>query len=86
MQVAKRILELLPAELASLTAPETEAGEFLHHRQFFAVWAALARARECAALEQPQMNKESRAEWLTDYKVCPFSFVSCASRHEHESN
>ena len=67
MQVAKRILELLPAELASLAAPETEATEFLHHRQFFAVWAALARARECAALEQPQMNKDTRAAWLADY-------------------
>ena len=71
VQVALRLLEMLPPELASLTEPEEEATEQLHYRQFFAAWSALTRVRACAALEQPHMNKESRASWLADYKVHP---------------
>ena len=60
---------MLPPELGSLQDPEDEATEYMHYRQFFGVWETLARVVECAALEQPQMNKESRASWLADYRV-----------------
>ncbi|KAH9940156.1 nuclear pore protein 84/107 [Epithele typhae] len=69
VQVAKNLLDMLPPELGTLPEPEDEATEFMHYRQFFAVWDSLARVGECAALEQPQMNKESRASWLGDYRT-----------------
>ena len=69
MQVAKILLDMLPPDLGTLRDPEEEATEYMHYRQFFGVWDALARVVECEALEQPQMNKETRAAWLDDYKV-----------------
>ncbi|KAI0350765.1 hypothetical protein OH77DRAFT_1412455 [Trametes cingulata] len=69
VQVAKTVLEMLPPELGTLREPEEEATEYMHYRQFFGVWEALARVAECEALEQPQMNKETRAAWLSDYKT-----------------
>lgn len=60
---------MLPPELGTLREPEEEATEYMHYRQFFGVWDALARVTECEALEQPQMNKDTRAAWLSDYKV-----------------
>ena len=59
---------MLPPELGSLQDPEDEATEYMHYRQFFGVWETLARVVECAALEQPQMNKDTRAAWLADYR------------------
>ena len=79
MHVAKGVLEMLPPELGALQDPVEEATELLHYRLFFAVWDALARAQECAALEQPQMNKESRASWLADYRVRRHPFLSLPS-------
>ncbi|KAI0668046.1 nuclear pore protein 84/107 [Trametes maxima] len=69
VQVAKSLLEMLPPELGTLREPEEEAAEYMHYCQFFGVWDALARVGECEALEQPQMNKDTRAAWLDDYKT-----------------
>ncbi|KAI0773023.1 nuclear pore protein 84/107 [Trametes elegans] len=69
VQVAKLVLEMLPPDLGSLHDPEEEATEYMHYRQFFGVWEALARVVECEVLEQPQMNKDTRAAWLSDYKT-----------------
>ncbi|KAI9065014.1 hypothetical protein FKP32DRAFT_1675146 [Trametes sanguinea] len=69
VQIAKTLLDMLPPELGTLREPEEEATEYMHYRQFFAVWDALARVVECEALEQPQMNKDTRAAWLSDYKT-----------------
>lgn len=33
------------------------------------VWEALDRVVECQALEVPQMTMDTRAAWLSDYKV-----------------
>lgn len=41
----------------------------MHYRQLFMVWEALKRVVECQALEVPQMTKDTRAAWLSDYKV-----------------
>ena len=60
---------MLPPELGSLRDPEDEATEYMQYRQFFGVWETFSRVVECEALEQPQMNKETRAAWLSDYKV-----------------
>ncbi len=68
MQLAKGLLDMLPPELGSLQDPEDQATEYMHYRQFFAVWETFARVVECQALERPQMNKETRASWLSDYK------------------
>ena len=77
--MAKTLLELLPPELGSLQDPEEQATEYMHYRRFLAVWEALARVVECQALEQPQMNKETRAAWLSDYKVrrCVVARMTC---------
>ncbi|TFK77939.1 hypothetical protein K466DRAFT_124153 [Polyporus arcularius HHB13444] len=59
---------MLPPELGTLQDPEDQATEYMHYRQFFGVWETFARVVECQALEQPQMNKETRVAWLNDYK------------------
>ncbi|KAH9929251.1 nuclear pore protein 84/107 [Fomitopsis serialis] len=69
VQVAKVLLEMLPADLSSIREPEEFATEHLHYRQFFVVWESLARVVECQALESPSMNRETRAAWLDDYKL-----------------
>ncbi|RDX54330.1 hypothetical protein OH76DRAFT_1341693 [Lentinus brumalis] len=68
LQLAKNLLEMLPPELGTLQDPEDQATEYMHYRQFFGVWETFARVVECQALEQPQMNKETRVAWLNDYK------------------
>ncbi|KAI0942549.1 hypothetical protein AcW1_003147 [Taiwanofungus camphoratus] len=69
VQVAKALLDMLPPELGTIRDPEEQATEYLHYRQFFVVWELLTRVVECQALEMPQMNKDSRAAWLSDYKI-----------------
>ncbi|GJE90630.1 nuclear pore complex protein [Phanerochaete sordida] len=68
VQVAKSAMEQLPTELNTIRDPEERSIEFLHYRQFFMVWDALERVVETQALEVPQMTRESRAEWLADYR------------------
>jgi nuclear pore complex protein Nup107 len=69
VQVAQKLLVLLPLELASISEPEERATEYLHYRQFFIIWDTLERVVECQALETPQMNRNTRAAWLDDYRV-----------------
>lgn len=75
VQVAQRLLVMLPLELASISEPEERATEYLHYRQFFIIWDTLERVVECQALETPQMNRNTRAAWLEDYRVCGFSII-----------
>ncbi|KAI0739444.1 nuclear pore protein 84/107 [Daedaleopsis nitida] len=65
--ILRYLLDVAP-ELGSLRDPEEEATEYMQYRQFFGVWETFARVVECEALDQPQMNKETRAAWLSDYK------------------
>ena len=67
--MAKSVLELLPPELSSIKDPEERSNEYIHYRQFFQVWETLDRVVECQALEVPQMTKDTRAAWLSDYTV-----------------
>ncbi|KAJ7272963.1 nuclear pore protein 84/107 [Mycena rebaudengoi] len=69
VQVAQKLLVLLPLELASISEPEERATEYLHYRQFFIIWDTLERVVECQALETPQMNRNTRAAWLDDYRA-----------------
>ncbi|KAJ7494494.1 nuclear pore protein 84/107 [Mycena galericulata] len=69
VQVAQRLLVMLPLELASISEPEERATEYLHYRQFFIIWDTLERVVECQALETPQMNRNTRAAWLEDYRA-----------------
>lgn len=69
VQLAQQLLNMLPAELASVGEPEDQATEYLHYRQFFSIWATLERIVECQALEVSTMNRDTRNTWLQDYKV-----------------
>ncbi|KAF7323271.1 Nuclear pore complex protein [Mycena chlorophos] len=69
VQLAQKLLTLLPIELASIGEPEERATEYLHYRQFFVIWETLERVVECQALETPQMNRSTRAAWLEDYEA-----------------
>ncbi|KAK7023754.1 nuclear pore complex protein [Favolaschia claudopus] len=68
VQVAQKLLVMLPLELASISEPEERATEYMHYRQFFIIWDTLDRVVECQALETPQMNRNTRAAWLEDYQ------------------
>jgi len=65
---------MLPPELSSIPEPDEQATEFLHYRQFFDIWETLERITQCQALEVPNMSRETRTAWLSDYKVCFLSF------------
>ncbi|KAF7294646.1 Nuclear pore complex protein [Mycena indigotica] len=68
VQLAQKLLVLLPIELASIPEPEERATEYLHYRQFFVIWETLERVVDCQALETPQMNRSTKAAWLQDYQ------------------
>ncbi|KAI0067354.1 hypothetical protein BV25DRAFT_1877263 [Artomyces pyxidatus] len=68
VHVARLLLDMLPAELASINEPEEFATEYLHLRQFFVIWDILDRVVECQALEAPQMTRDTRSAWLRDYR------------------
>ncbi|KAG7444855.1 nuclear pore protein 84/107 [Guyanagaster necrorhizus] len=68
VQVAQQLLGMLPLDLASISEPEEQATEYLYYRQFFVIWEALERVVEIQAMEVLQMSKDSRNDWLVDYK------------------
>ncbi|KAI0048451.1 nuclear pore protein 84/107 [Auriscalpium vulgare] len=68
VRVARLLLDMLPAELASIDEPEDRVTEYLHYRQFFVIWDTLDRVVECQALEAPQMTRDTRTAWLKDYQ------------------
>lgn len=41
----------------------------MNYRKFFNVWETIERVGECASLETPGMNRETRAAWVKDYEV-----------------
>jgi len=61
---------MLPRELAAIDEPEDRATEYLHYRQFFNIWELFDRVVQCQSLQLSLMNKDTRAAWLSDYKVC----------------
>ncbi|KAG1769091.1 nuclear pore protein 84/107 [Suillus placidus] len=67
VSLAKNLVEMLPRELASIDQPEERATEYLHYRQFFAIWDSLDRVVECQSLKVSIMNRDTRAAWLSDY-------------------
>jgi nuclear pore complex protein Nup107 len=76
VQLAQTLLGMLPPELAGFSEPEEQATEYLHYRQFFTIWETLARVVELQALEISAMTRERKLAWLTDYRVCTFTFQS----------
>ncbi|KAF8884657.1 nuclear pore protein 84/107 [Infundibulicybe gibba] len=68
VQVAQKLLEMLPPEIGSIAEPEERATEYLHYRQFFMIMETLDRVVECQSLEASHMNKETRSAWLADYR------------------
>ncbi|KAH9951311.1 nuclear pore protein 84/107 [Amylocystis lapponica] len=68
VHVAKTFLDKLPPALGSIHQPEELATEYLHYHQFFNVWEALARVVEIRALDEPNMNRDTRTAWINDYK------------------
>ncbi|KAJ7582625.1 nuclear pore protein 84/107 [Mycena floridula] len=68
VQLAQKLLVLLPVELASFTEPPEHASEYVQYRSFFAIWETLDRIVECQALEASQMNRDAKQSWLQDYK------------------
>ncbi|KAI0795934.1 nuclear pore protein 84/107 [Abortiporus biennis] len=69
LQLAKRLLEILPPELLTIRDSEELAMEYMHYRQFFTVWDSLDRIGECLKMESPGMSKDTKAAWLNDYKT-----------------
>jgi nuclear pore complex protein Nup107 len=74
IQAAQNLLGLLPPELASIDEPEEIATEYLHYRQFFLIWDAIARVVECQSQEvsftQGQGTaafRDARAAWISEY-------------------
>lgn len=69
VNVARLLLDLLPPELAAISAPEERVAEYLDYRQFFIAWETLERVTECQALEAPQTSRNMHTAWLEDYGV-----------------
>ncbi|KAK7436197.1 Nucleoporin nup84 [Stygiomarasmius scandens] len=69
VQLGQKLLSMLPPELSSIPEPDEQATEFLHYRQFFDIWETLERITQCQALEVPNMSRETRTAWLSDYKL-----------------
>lgn len=69
VQLAQRLLEMVPPELASISEPEDQATEYLHYRQFFLIWETLEKVVEYQAAHVPGMTKEEHATWLAEYRV-----------------
>jgi nuclear pore complex protein Nup107 len=77
VQLAQTLINMLPPELAAIECPEEISTEYLHYRQFFIIWDALAKVVDCQALDMPGMNREARAAWLKDYRVKPSQNSDC---------
>ncbi|KAI6008910.1 nuclear pore protein 84/107 [Pisolithus orientalis] len=54
VNLARKLLDRLPPEIAAISEPEDRATEYLHYRQFFNIWELL--------------DRDAKAEWLKDYK------------------
>lgn len=68
VNLGRKLLDMLPRELASINDPEERATEYLHYRQFFNILDSLDRITECRALEASLMSKDTRVAWMNDYK------------------
>ena len=75
VQAAQTLLDVLPPELAGISEPEERATEYLHYRQFFVIWETVERVVDCQSQHVPGMNKDAKATWLDDYRVCLFSEI-----------
>ena len=62
-------MEQLPVELANIRTPQERATEYMHYMRFLKLWDLLERCAAAAALETPDMGRDARKAWLTDYKV-----------------
>ncbi|KAL4062442.1 nuclear pore protein 84/107 [Scleroderma yunnanense] len=68
VNLARKLLDMLPRELASINEPEDRATEYFHYRQFFNIWELLDKVVQCQSLHVSLVNKDARAAWLSDYK------------------
>ncbi|KAL1757022.1 nuclear pore protein 84/107 [Schizophyllum commune] len=67
--LARSLMEQLPVELANIRTPEERATEYMHYMRFLKLWDLLERCAAAAALETPDMGRDARKAWLTDYKA-----------------
>ena len=70
VNLARQLLDMLPHDLASINEPEHRATEYLHYRQFFNVWELIDKVVQCQSLQVSLVNKDARATWLSNYRVC----------------
>jgi nuclear pore complex protein Nup107 len=73
IQLAQRLLEMVPPDLASISEPEDRATEYLHYRQFFLIWETLEKVVECQSAHVPGLSKDENITWLAEYRV---SFIA----------
>ncbi|KAI4519168.1 hypothetical protein K525DRAFT_258749 [Schizophyllum commune Loenen D] len=69
ISLARSLMEQLPVELANIRTPEERATEYMHYMRFLKLWDLLERCASAAALETPDMGRDARKAWLTDYKA-----------------
>ena len=68
--VAKKILDNLPEELASIDKPEDIATEYMHYRQLFHVWEIFDGIAEITETEvADEWTKDAKVAWLNEYKA-----------------
>ncbi|KAF5346850.1 hypothetical protein D9756_010620 [Leucocoprinus leucothites] len=67
IQLAQRLLEMAPPDLASISEPEDRATEYLHYRQFFLIWETLEKVVVCQSAHVPGLTKDENATWLAEY-------------------
>ncbi|KAL1742723.1 nuclear pore protein 84/107 [Schizophyllum fasciatum] len=67
--LARSLMNELPVELANISTPEERATEYMHYMRFLKLWELLEQCAATAALETPDMGRDARKAWLTDYKA-----------------
>ena len=68
--VARKMLDALPEQLASISEPEDIATEYMHYRQLFLVWDLFEKAVDVATMEIAfEMTKDAKVGWLNDYRT-----------------
>lgn len=69
IQLAKRLLEMIPPDLAVISEPEDLATEYLHFRQFFLVWETLEKIYESQSTWERGLTAGERPTWVAEYRV-----------------
>lgn len=68
IQLAKRLLETAPPDLAVISEPEDRATEYLHYRQFFVIWETLEKISNYQTAFAPGLTGDEKATWFAEYQ------------------